>query len=115
MAGKTELAGRFIAFSHSKWDDPIVSNDGRSSTPPGESVTVWVFTPHDNDVCKVKVGTVGRNADPEAMRNIIKACEGLEFGADVVADCGPLAFGAYRGIAIRPAVKRATAGAAAAG
>lgn len=109
MAAASKLVGRFIASSHSKWDEPIVSNDGRQSTPPGESLTVWIFTPHDSDVCKVKVSTVGRNADPLTLQTMRQVADGLEFGAEVVAECGPLAYGAYRGISLHPAKSPAAA------
>jgi len=97
MAGVTELKGRFVAAKVSEWSEPIPGEAGRPDTPPGKSLTAFVFTEHDTDVCKVKLGTVGRNGvSDDDFNRVASVAMGLEFGAPCTAHCGPLSYGSYR-------------------
>lgn len=97
MAASSKLIGKFIGFRFNEWSEPIPGDNGRAATPPGASLSFWVWTPHDSDVCLVKLSTVGKHADPEAVGDMLDQCQRMRFGDAVVVLCGPLSYGAYRG------------------
>lgn len=107
MAAKSTIEGLFIAHQFNEWTEPIGGDDGRPAVPPGKSLTLFVYTPHDRDVCKVKVGTTGRQADAKALDEMKSVCDRLDFGVQVIVEAGDKSYGAYRGYSIRPASESA--------
>lgn len=109
MAASSKLVGQFIAHRLAEWTEPIPGENGRPDTPPGKSLTLFVFTPHDKDVCEVKVSTVGKRADSKALADMLAVCGTLAFGDAVTVECGDKAYGRYQGHAIKAGSKSAAA------
>lgn len=82
MAAVAVFQGRFVAKRHKVWDG-FTGGDG-APVEAGQSLTFWVLTEHDQDLCEVIV------AKKDAA-TFASALDGLTFGAMVEVKGKPLA------------------------
>lgn len=90
MAAASYLRGRFVCAKHKKWDSFRDRDDNEVAA--GESLTVYVWTEADNDLCEV-VPTKG-----QAVGDVLRLLEPFTFGAAVEIVSGVNTYGKYRGI-----------------
>lgn len=92
MAAASYVRGKFVCAKVKSWG-AFHDRDG-APVEPGESLSVWVYTPHDDELCIVKPK---REQDARIVLKEIEALS-LKFGDDVEIVTGALQNGAYRGV-----------------
>lgn len=92
MAMQGTLSGRFVTKRYKKWD-AFTDRDGKSVSA-GESLSVFVWTPHDDDLCEVKL-------PPEKIDALLPVVGGFTFGVEVECAVGDKSYGKYAGTSIR--------------
>jgi len=96
MGIQATMTGYYVTRRYKKWD-AFTDRDGKD-VAAGESLSVFVYTPTDDDLCEIKVPT-------ELLPEFMAATAGTTFGTVVEVTVGDKTYGKYKGLGIAaPAV-----------
>lgn len=94
MAAASYLRGRFVSASYKRWDDFTDTRSGETVSA-GEGLTVYVFTPHDRELCVV---VPEKRTQEGTYYELLEQFAGFEFGDEIEVTTGALRSGKYVGI-----------------
>jgi hypothetical protein len=88
MAAQLSLEGYFVTYRFREWD-AFTDSRTNQEVKAGRAMTLFVYTPHDDDLCEVKV-------DADSINAVKRALEGAAFGSVIAVLCTAGKWG-YRG------------------